>query len=104
MAHNGSLMPVKGRDIMVQSWYMGGVSIWDFTDSTAPKEIGFFERGPSRSESPIAGSWSAYYYNGYIYSSDILEGLDVIEINDPLTDPAKSVKMADFNVQTQKSY
>ncbi|MFE3451017.1 LVIVD repeat-containing protein [Nonomuraea sp. NPDC059194] len=104
VAHNGSLIPVKGKDIMVQAWYQGGVSIWDFTDSNAPREIGYFERGPERGEPMIAGSWSAYYYNGYIYSSDILRGLDVIEINDPLTDPAKSVKMTDFNVQTQKSF
>ncbi|MFI7703683.1 LVIVD repeat-containing protein [Nonomuraea sp. NPDC049480] len=103
VAHNGSLIPVPGKDIMVQSWYQGGVSIWDFTDSANPKEIGFFERGPAR-QGGIAGSWSAYYYNGYIYSSDIMEGLDVLEIDDPLTDPAKKVKMDDFNVQTQKSY
>ncbi|MEV5888863.1 hypothetical protein AB0L76_05710 [Nonomuraea fuscirosea] len=103
VAHNGSLVPVQGKDIMVQSWYQGGVSIWDFTDSAAPKEIGFFERG-RHPEGGIAGSWSAYYYNGYIYSSDILEGLDVLKITDPLTDPAKQVKMDDFNVQTQKSY
>ncbi|NRQ39885.1 hypothetical protein HII36_49865 [Nonomuraea sp. NN258] len=103
VAHNGSLIPVPGKDIMVQAWYQGGLSIWDFTDSGAPKEIGYFERGPFSGEG-IGGSWSAYYYNGYIYSSDIRMGLDVIEINDPLTDPAKSVKMDDFNVQTQKSY
>jgi hypothetical protein len=103
VAHNGSLIPVPGKDIMVQSWYQGGVSIWDFTDSAKPREIGFFERGPAR-DAAIAGSWSAYYYNGYIYSSDITEGLDVLEIDDPLTDPAKKVKMDDFNVQTQKSY
>ncbi|MGW0805833.1 LVIVD repeat-containing protein [Nonomuraea sp. NPDC002799] len=103
VAHNGSLIPVPGKDIMVQSWYQGGVSIWDFTDSAGPKEIGFFERGPWQGDG-LAGSWSAYYYNGYIYSSDIQEGLDVLEIDDPLTDPAKQVKMDDFNVQTQKSY
>ncbi|MBF8190277.1 hypothetical protein ITP53_32080 [Nonomuraea sp. K274] len=103
VAHNGSLIPVPGKDIMVQSWYQGGVSIWDFTDSANPKEIGYFERGPFESGA-LAGSWSAYYYNGYIYSSDIQEGLDVLEIDDPLTDPAKQVKMDDFNVQTQKSY
>ncbi|MFC4009472.1 LVIVD repeat-containing protein [Nonomuraea purpurea] len=103
VAHNGSLIPVPGKDIMVQSWYQGGVSIWDFTDSANPKEIGYFERGPFQGGS-LAGSWSAYYYNGYIYSSDIQEGLDVLEIKDPLTDPAKQVKMDDFNVQTQKSY
>ncbi|MFI6480378.1 LVIVD repeat-containing protein [Nonomuraea sp. NPDC050663] len=104
VAHNGSLIPVAGKDIMVQGWYQGGVSVWDFTDSDNPKEIGFFERGPDNSGSVIAGSWSAYYYNGYIYSSDIIRGLDVIEISDPLTDPAKQVKMDDFNVQTQKIY
>ncbi|WP_240196972.1 LVIVD repeat-containing protein [Nonomuraea lactucae] len=103
VAHNGSLLPVPGKDIMVQAWYQGGVSIWDFTDSAAPKEIGYFERGPFERDG-IAGSWSAYYYNGYIYSSDIQMGLDVIAIDDPLTDPAKKVKMDDFNVQTQKSY
>ena len=101
VAHNGSLVPVPGKDIMVQGWYQGGVSIWDFTDSDHPKEIGFFERGPFEG---VAGSWSAYYYNGYIYSSDIREGLDVIAIDDPLTDPARKVRMDDFNVQTQKSY
>lgn len=103
VAHNGSLIPVPGKDIMVQSWYQGGVSIWDFTDSADPKEIGYFERGPYPGGG-IAGTWSAYYYNGYIYSSDIREGLDVLRIDDPLTDPAKQVKMDDFNVQTQKSY
>ncbi|MFC5835163.1 LVIVD repeat-containing protein [Nonomuraea insulae] len=103
VAHNGSLIPVPGKDVMVQSWYQGGVSIWDFTDSAHPKEIGFFERPPYPG-GELAGSWSAYYYNGYIYSSDIREGLDVLEIDDPLTDPAKQVKMDDFNVQTQKKY
>ncbi|WP_460783102.1 LVIVD repeat-containing protein [Nonomuraea fastidiosa] len=103
VAHNGSLIPVPGKDVMVQSWYQGGVSIWDFTDSSAPKEIGFFDRGPYPGEG-IAGSWSAYYYNGYIYSSDIRAGLDVLKIDDPLTDPAAKVHMDDFNVQTQKSY
>jgi hypothetical protein len=105
VAHNGSLIPVKGKDIMVQAWYQGGVSIWDFTDAKQPKEIGFFERGPLPAEGGmLGGSWSAYYYNGYIYSSDITKGLDVIEISDPLTDPAKGVKMKEFNVQTQVSY
>ncbi|MEU8247188.1 hypothetical protein [Nonomuraea sp. NPDC048916] len=103
VAHNGSLIPVPGKDVMVQAWYQGGVSIWDFTDSSAPREIGYFERGPFE-EDGVAGSWSAYYYNGYIYSSDIRKGLDVISIDDPLTDPAKKVKMKDFNVQTQQSY
>ncbi|MFI6386991.1 LVIVD repeat-containing protein [Nonomuraea sp. NPDC050540] len=104
VAHNGSLLPIEGKDVMVQAWYQGGVSVWDFTDSNNPREVGFFDRGPAGGDHSIAGSWSAYYYNGYIYSSDILKGLDVIQIDDPLTDPAKQVKMDDFNVQTQKSY
>ena len=68
MAHNGSLIPVKGRDIMVQAWYQGGVSVWDFTDSDNPQEIGYFERGPLLRPRGVGGTWSAYYYNGYIYS------------------------------------
>ncbi|MFI0419735.1 LVIVD repeat-containing protein [Spongiactinospora sp. 9N601] len=104
VAHNASLIPVEGKDIMVQAWYQGGVSIWDFTDSGKPKEIGFFERGPLKEGDSFGGSWSAYYYNGHIYSSDITHGLDVIDIDDPLTDPAKRVRMEEFNVQTQRSY
>ncbi|GIH89069.1 hypothetical protein Pro02_74770 [Planobispora rosea] len=101
VAHNGSLIPVPGKDIMVQAWYQGGVSILDFTDSANPREIGFFERGPVEG---LAGSWSAYYYNGHIYSSDITKGLDVLRIDDPLTDPAKTVKMEELNAQTQSAY
>ncbi|TYC22028.1 LVIVD repeat-containing protein, partial [Micromonospora sp. MP36] len=69
VAHNGSLIPVPGRDIMVQAWYQGGVSVWEFTDSRHPKEIGFWERGPlSDTQLRTGGSWSAYWYNGHIYS------------------------------------
>jgi hypothetical protein len=100
VAHNGSLLPIKGKDIMVQSWYMGGVQVWDFTDSANPKRIGFWERGPAAGDDG-GGSWSAYYYNGYIYSSDLGKGLDVLEINDPRTDPAKRYKFDELNVQTQ---
>ncbi len=103
VAHNGSLIPVKGRDIMVQGWYQGGVSIWDFTDSAAPKEIGYFDRGPFRPRD-VAGSWSAYYYNGHIYSSDIQRGLDVLRINDKRTDPAAKVRQRSLNAQTQYAY
>ncbi|MEU7691928.1 LVIVD repeat-containing protein [Microbispora hainanensis] len=103
VAHNGSLIPVKGRDIMVQAWYQGGVSIWDFTDSAHPQEIGYFERGPW-SEPLSAGYWSAYYYNGYIYGSEFNQGFDVLRINDPSTNQAKSVKMDILNVQSQGSY
>ncbi|HEX4814302.1 MAG TPA: hypothetical protein VFV66_16275 [Nonomuraea sp.] len=103
VAHNGSLIPVRGRDIMVQAWYMGGLSIWDFTDSANPREIGYFERGP-RSAGGGGGIWSAYYYNGYIYGADFHEGFDIVKISDRLTDSARHVKVDRLNVQTQESY
>jgi hypothetical protein len=104
VAHNGSLLPVKGKDIMVQAWYMGGIQVWDFTDSANPKKIGFIERGPAADPATSGGSWSAYYYNGYIFSSDLGKGFDVVSINDPRTNPAKHVRMNELNVQTQGSY
>ena len=105
VAHNGSLIPVKGKDLMVQAWYQGGVSVWDFTDSAAPAEIGHFERGPISDEKLVlGGSWSAYYYDGHIYSSDITQGLDVLRIDDERTDPAATVRMTTLNVQTQPRY
>ncbi|NGO78232.1 hypothetical protein G6045_21570 [Streptomyces sp. YC504] len=105
VAHNGSLIPVKGKDLMVQAWYQGGLSVWDFTDSSKPKEIGYFERGPlSTTTLQTAGSWSAYYYNGYVYSNDIAKGLDVLKINDRRTDPAKRIRLDELNVQTQPDY
>ncbi len=105
VAHNGSLIPVKGKDLMVQAWYQGGVSVWDFTDSANPKEIGYFERGPlSATTIATGGSWSAYYYNGYIYSNDIAKGFDVLKISDRRTDPAKRIRMDELNVQTQPDY
>jgi hypothetical protein len=106
VAHNGSLLPVPGKTIMVQSWYQGGVSVIDFTDAAHPKEIAYVDRGPlnTSGQPKLGGSWSAYYYNGYIYSSDITKGLDVIAIDDPLTDPAKQVKVNELNAQTQVSY
>ncbi|MFF5209339.1 LVIVD repeat-containing protein [Streptosporangium sp. NPDC000396] len=103
VAHNGSLIPVKGRDIMVQAWYQGGVSVMDFTDSAHPQEIAFFERGPEPNGGG-GGIWSAYYYNGYIYGSDFHNGFDVIKINDRRTDSARSVHLDRLNVQTQASY
>ncbi|TMR07895.1 hypothetical protein ETD86_50125, partial [Nonomuraea turkmeniaca] len=103
VAHNGSLIPVKGRDIMVQAWYMGGLSIWDFTDSANPKEIGYFERGP-RAAGGGGGIWSAYYYNGYIYGADFHAGFDIVKISDPLTDSARHVRFDRLNVQTQERY
>jgi hypothetical protein len=105
VAHNGSLIPVKGRDIMVQAWYQGGISVWDFTDSAKPREIGFWERGPiSATQLVLGGSWSAYWYNGFIYSNDIQKGLDVLQIRDRRTDPARKVRTSVLNVQTQPSY
>jgi len=103
VAHNGSLVPVLGRDIMVQAWYQGGVSVWDFTDSRRPREIGYWERGPlSTTEALTGGSWSAYYYNGYVYSNDIQKGLDVLDVIDPRVLTAKFVHFRDLNVQTQQ--
>lgn len=106
VAHNGSLIPVGGgRDIMVQAWYQGGVSVWDFTDSTSPKEIGYFERGPLTTDKlGLGGSWSAYYYNGHIYSNDITKGLDVLRLDDWRTESAKWVRMDRLNVQSQPEY
>ncbi|MFE5244823.1 MULTISPECIES: LVIVD repeat-containing protein [unclassified Streptomyces] len=105
VAHNGSIIPVKGRDLMVQAWYQGGVSVWDFTDSSKPKEIAYFERGPiSTAAVTTAGPWSAYYYNGYIYSNDIAKGFDVLKLDDRRTDPAKKVRLKELNVQTQPDY
>jgi hypothetical protein len=103
VAHNGSLIPVKGRDIMVQAWYQGGVSVWDFTDSAAPREIGFFDR-PALKPRDVGGSWSAYYYNGHIYSSDIQKGLDVLSISDKRTAPAAKVRLKRLNTQTQYGF
>ncbi|MDQ1012340.1 hypothetical protein QFZ82_006825 [Streptomyces sp. V4I23] len=105
VAHNASLIPVKGRDIMVQAWYQGGVSVVDFTDADRAEEIAYFERGPvSTGNLVVAGSWSAYYYNGYIYSNDMAKGLDVLRIHDRRTDAGAQVRMHELNVQTQPDY
>ncbi|MFF9011937.1 LVIVD repeat-containing protein [Streptomyces sp. NPDC014870] len=105
VAHNGSLIPVPGKDIMVQAWYQGGVSVWDFTDSSKPKEIAYFERGPIATDRLVGGgSWSAYYYNGYIYSNDLVKGFDVLRLDDRRTDIAKWIRMDELNVQTQPDY
>jgi hypothetical protein len=105
VAHNGSLIPVPGRDVMVQAWYQGGISIWDFTNSSRPKEIAYWERGPvSATELVLAGSWSAYYYNGYIYSNDIVKGLDVLQVRDWRLFGAEFNRFHQLNVQTQTRY
>jgi hypothetical protein len=81
VAHNGSIVPVPGRDIMVQSWYQGGLSIWDFTDSANPQEIAYFDRGPiDEKELVLGGYWSSYWYDGRIYATEILRGLDVFAL------------------------
>jgi hypothetical protein len=81
VAHNGSLVPVPGRDIMVQAWYQGGISVFDFTDSSKPFEIAYFDRGPLDPKQLILGGyWSAYWYDGYIYGTEISRGLDVLKL------------------------
>src|SRR5262245_30584602 len=81
VAHNGSLIPVPGRDIMAQAWYQGGVSVFDFTDSAHPVEIAFFDRGPIDGTKLVTGGyWSTYWYNGAIYASEIARGLDVLRL------------------------
>ncbi|HEY6091985.1 MAG TPA: hypothetical protein VIV83_08350 [Gemmatimonadales bacterium] len=109
VAHNGTLIPVPGRDIMAQGWYQGGVSVFDWTDASHPKEIAFFDRGPMDSTKLVgAGSWSAYWYNGYIVSSEIARGLDILELtpNALLTqneiDAAKLVHFDYLNAQDQQ--
>ncbi|NYI81104.1 LVIVD repeat-containing protein [Nocardioides panzhihuensis] len=104
VAHNGSLIPVKGKDIMVQAWYQGGISVYDFTDSANPKEIAWFDRGPFEDTTTIAGAWSTYYYNGYIYSNEIQRGFDVFDLRDPRVASAKKVRFDELNVQAQPSY
>jgi hypothetical protein len=118
VSHNGSLIPVPGRDIMVQGWYQGGVDIIDFTDADRPFEIGYFDRGPvdppttddapnSRARGTIAGSWGAYWYNGKVYSSEMARGLDILELvptaqlsaNEIAA--AKLVMWEEFNPQSQ---
>jgi uncharacterized protein (DUF305 family) len=81
VAHNGSIIPVPGRDIMVQSWYQGGISVWDFTDSASPVELAYFDRGPIDAEElAMGGYWSSYWYDGLIYGTEIARGLDVFAL------------------------
>ena len=108
VAHNGSMIPVPGRDIEVQSWYQGGVSIVDYTDRTHPMEIGYYDRGPiSGVKHAMGGQWSTYWYNGYIYGSEIARGVDVFKLTPSkyLTqneiDAANQVHFNELNVQNQ---
>jgi hypothetical protein len=109
VAHNGSLIPVPGRDIEVQAWYQGGISVMDFTDADHPVEIAYFDRGPIDPKMLVlGGDWSAYWYNGHIYASEIARGLDIFELTPTpnLTqneiDAAKAVRVAELNVQNQE--
>jgi hypothetical protein len=109
VAHNGSLIPVPGRDIMVQAWYQGGVSVFDFTDSKRPIEIAFFDRGPvDPSRLVIGGYWSTYWYNGAIYGSEIIRGLDIFRLipTEHLSrneiDAANEIHLDALNVQSQR--
>ena len=105
VAHNGSLIPVPGRDVMVQAWYQGGISVWEFTNPYRPREIAYFERGPLSTERLIVGgSWSAYWYNGRIYSSDIQKGLDVLAVRDWRLFGADLYRTRQFNAQTQTPF
>ena len=109
VAHNGSLIPIPGREVMVQSWYQGGISIFDWTDVKHPKEIAYFDRGPMNADRLImAGSWSAYWYNGVIVSSEIARGLDIYElvpsglISENELAAARTVKFDRWNTQDQQ--
>ncbi len=122
VSHNGGLLPVPGRDIMVQGWYQGGVDVSDFSDPDHPFEIAYFDRGAvdappaqgdttggavSRARGTIGGSWGAYYWNGYVYSSEMARGLDILELlpSDKLSAnelaAAKLVRMSEYNPQSQ---
>jgi len=109
VAHNGSLVPVPGRDLEVQAWYQGGISLMDFTDAAHPVEIAYFDRGPIDPKMLVlGGDWSAYWYNGHIYASEIARGLDIFELTPTkfLTqneiDAAEAVHVAELNVQNQQ--
>jgi hypothetical protein len=107
VAHNGSLIPVPGRDIMAQAWYQGGMSIFDFTNPAKPVEIAYFDRGPIANELTLAGYWSTYWYNGHIIGSEIGRGLDIFELKPSEflsaneIEAAKLVKYDEVNPQLQ---
>ena len=109
VAHNGSLIPIPGREVMVQGWYQGGISVFDWTDVAKPKEIAFFDRGPIDATRLVSGgSWSVYWYNGLIVSSEIARGLDIFEllpsglITQNELDAAKTVRWDYLNAQEQR--
>ena len=108
VAHNGSLIPIPGREVMVQGWYQGGISIFDWTDVSKPYEIAYHDRGPVDATRLVSGgSWSVYWYNGYIVSSEIARGLDIFElqasahISQNEIDAARTVRFEQLNAQEQ---
>jgi hypothetical protein len=108
VAHNGSLVPIPGRDILVQAWYQGGVSIMDFTDASHPFEIAYFDRGPlDATRRGTGGQWSTYWFNGYIYGSEIARGVDVFKlvpskyVTQNEIDASNQVHFDELNVQNQ---
>ena len=110
VAHNGSLVPVPGRDILVQAWYQGGISVVDFTDSANPVEIAFFDRGPiDEDELVMGGYWSAYWYKGFVYGTEIARGLDILRLlpSEHMTEneiaAARLVAPETFNAQQQRA-
>ncbi len=111
VAHNGSLIPIPGREVMVQGWYQGGISVFDWTDVSHPIEIAFHDRGPlDANRLASAGSWSVYWYNGLIVSSEIARGLDIFElvpsafISKNEIDAAKTVRLQYMNAQQQPKF
>ncbi|MEX2270404.1 MAG: hypothetical protein WD690_02965 [Vicinamibacterales bacterium] len=111
VAHNGSMIPIPGREVMVQGFYQGGLTVFDWTDPAKPFEIAFFDRGPvNPTRLMTGGSWSVYWYNGLIISSEITRGLDILElVPGPLVtqneiDAAKTVTFPEFNAQEQRKF
>jgi hypothetical protein len=111
VAHNGSLIPIPGREVMVQGWYQGGISVFDWTDPAKPQEIAFFDRGPVDGTRMISGgSWSVYWYNGLVVNSEIARGLDIYEllpsglITQNELDAAKTVRFDYLNAQEQRKF
>jgi hypothetical protein len=111
VAHNGSMIPIPGREVMVQAWYQGGISVFDWTDAAKPKEIAFFDRGPvDPTRMVMGGSWSVYWYNGILVSSEIARGLDVYEllptglVTQNELDAAKTVRVDYLNAQEQRKF
>ena len=111
VAHNGSLIPIPGREVMVQGWYQGGISVFDWTDPDNAFEIAFHDRGPISGEELVSGgSWSVYWYNGYLYNSEMKRGLDIFELQPSgfLTqneiDAANTVRLEQLNAQEQPKF